>query len=81
MTDDDYVSDLLKKRILIRQNRLILFSSIGAILGKDEEGYLFLKYWRKLNSRKGYSQVRVRKPITYFSGFCSQHRGLRSWKG
>ena len=64
---------------LIRQNLLLLYSSMGAVLGKDEDGFLFLKYWKRKNILNKCSQVIMRKPIIYLSGFCSRNRGLH-WR-
>ena len=62
------------------QNLLLLFSKMDAVIGKDyEDGFVFLKYWKRLKFQKQYSQVMSIKPIAYFSGFCSRHRGLH-WR-
>jgi len=74
----NYIGDdnrLLMKE-LIRHNLLLLYSSMGAMLGKDCDGFLFLKYWKRKNVLNKYSQVIMRKPIIYLSGFCSRNRGL-----
>lgn len=77
----DYIGDdnRLLMRWLSSQNLLLLFFSMGAILGKDSDGFLFLKYWKRKNVLNRCSQVIMRKPIIYLSGFCSQNRGLH-WK-
>ena len=54
---------------LIHQNLLLLYSSMGAVLGRDGDGFLFVKYWKRKNVLNKCSQVIMRKPIIYMSGF------------
>ena len=79
--EGEFVDDISRDNRLImkelnRQRLLMLFSSKGAVLGKKGDGFLFLKYWKRLSVLNRCSQVIMRKPIAYFSGFCSCHRGL-----
>lgn len=76
MTDD---ADIRRTKWFARQCLLMLFASMNAVVGKDEDGFLFLKYWKRTNVLNRCSQVIIRKPPAYFSGFCSCHRGLH-WR-
>ncbi len=45
------------------------------------DGFLFLKYWKRLSFLNKCSQVIIRKPIIYLLGFCSRNRGLHwNWR-
>ena len=77
--DDISLDNKLIMRELNRQRLLMLFSLMGAVLGNDRDGFLFLKYWKRISVLNRCSQVITRKPVAYFSGFCSCHRGLH-WR-
>ena len=82
--EEEFVGDIpMDNRLIMNelnhQCLLMMFSLRGAVLGKDEDGFLFLKYWKRKNILNKCSQVIMRKPIIYLSGFCSRNRGLH-WR-